>query len=635
LENGEAMTSQLSSSHSVNEQTSAPAGVSANSKQSDSSKNPQKAHSGQGKPTSVDINVSEPVNAMPPLLSPLPAALISPDHPDIEGDTVSHSSKKNLATHPISVKSNSVDGGPAGQSQNDIISPLESPFEMPTILSPLPDWWMEKMDIDMETLRRHDFELSNSNTSTLGARRERSRQPDTPGVARKTPKSSKTKSGLANDLAASSAASTKASGSTAKLDKNQDIMDREKLIVKLKYGKRNIKPIVRLLQMQARPVTETKNAPPAHTPVDSGSRKHARARDEIEEPSIKRSKVGRNDLPISVSLEPDTKKQSRQIEIAEESSTKPFKADHKDVSAPSSSGSNSKKHPHPADDTEEHSTKRPKVSGNIDIQRARTPLTPSAQSPAPSINQKQFSTPKRGDAMKSVAMRKVDSNEGQVLTPHGGSVSTPASTEKPRAVSSDGKSSEVDALKGTHTKYMTIGTTLKRQADKILKIKEKDPGPVSEEDKRLGAVIAIEAVIAYMIGMDSMDKSRHKERKLGYAEQWAQFLPFMVFATERSKGLGVLFTLALLLNAICRESLERIYVERLAVDPAGITQTYLKDLAKNSQMRQSALSAYRDQCRDHPVDFIVSIDEAKGVAISVLADYCEKMDIAWESKLEL
>ncbi len=639
---GEPAISQSSDTQNTNEKKSiASVGISIPSKQSNSSnKGSQKGLSGNEKPISIDVNISGSINAMPPLLSPLPAVLLSPDHPDLDDDTVSLSPKPNQITPPSSNKSKTADAGPAEKTQHDILSPLESPLEMPPKLSPLPDWWMEKITIDSEKLRLHDLETQATTIATLGARRERSRQPDTPGVARKMAKPNKLKSSLTKDLdpvEPSSFSSTKAGESTDRPHKKLGISgaDREELIVKLKYGKRNSKTIIRLLQMTSRPLNETKNIPAsAHSPAGTESRKHARIGDDTEEPSIKRNKVGKNDPPLPISSGIEARKHARQFEDTEESSTKRPKAINKESSLPTSSVSAAKKHARPADDIEEPSTKRSKVTGNVEVQRARTPLTPNAQSPGPSMAQKTFSTPKKNDAMKSVAMRRVDSNDGQVLTPHGGSVSTPASTEKPRTSGGEVKFAEMDALKAAHAKYTTIGTTLKRQADQILKIKEKDPGPVSDEEKKLGAVIAIESVVAYMFGFDSMDKLRHKERKIGYADPWSQFLPFMVFATERAKGQGELFTLALLLNAVSRECLERIFMERLTTEPAGTAPGFLKEVAKNSQMRQAAWSAYRDQCRDHPVDFATSIEEAKGITVTVLARYCKKMNIAWETKLE-
>jgi hypothetical protein len=386
--------------------------------------------------------------------------------------------------------------------------------------------------------------------------------------------------------------------------------------------------------MKARPA-EAKIPPvSAQAPAGRESRKHARIGDDTDELSTKRNKVAYNGAPVPAPSGTDGRKHARLADDADQPSAKRSKVANKDAPALNSSGSEVKKHARPADDAEEPSIKRPKVAGNVDVQRARTPLTPSAQSPAPSNAQKTFSTPKKGDAMKSVAMRRVDSNDGQALTPHGGSVSTPASTEKPRTSGGDSKYAELDALKAAYTKHTAIGTMLKRQADQILKIKEKDPGPVSDEEKRLGAVIAIESVIAYMVGFHSGDLSRQKERKVGHAEQWSQFLPFMVFATERAKGQGELFTLALLLNALSRECLERIYIERLPTEPAGTVPTHLKELAKNWHLRKSAWSGYRDQCKEHPVDSASSVEEAKSITVTVLADYCKKMGIAWETKLE-
>jgi hypothetical protein len=618
-----------SGTRNINERKSATSGISPPSKQSKSSnKTLQNEHLDNENHMSIDVNISNSINTMPPLLSPLPAGLLSPDHPSLEGDTVSHSSKPNQITPPSSAKSKTADAGPAELAHHDVVSPLESPIDMPPLLSPLPEWWMEKIGIDAEKLRLHDSEIQATTIATLGARRERSRQPDTPGVARKTTKSNKAKSTLAKDVATDpgSSTSTKTGGNIDVLNKKLEFnrMDREKLLVKLKYGKRNSKAIIRLLQMTARPAAA----------AGSEARKHARMGDDPEEPSTKRNKVANNDAPLSIPSGTDARKYARLADDAEQPSTKRLKVANKEGPAANSSGSEVKKHARQADDAEEPATKRSKVTGNIDVQRARTPVTPNAQSPAPSITQKTFSTPKKGDAMKSVAMRRVDSNDGQVLTPHGGSVSTPASIEKPRTSGGDSKYAELDALKAAHTKYAAIGTMLKRQADQILKIKEKDPGPVSDEEKRLGAVIAIESVIAYMIGFHSGDLSRQKERKVGYADQWSQFLPFMVFATERAKGQGELFTLALLLNAVSRECLERIYMERLTAEPAGTAPSYLKELAKNSHLRQSAWSGYRDQCKEHHVDFTISVEEAKGVAVTVLTDYCKKMGIAWETKLE-
>jgi len=617
----------LSGTQNINERKST-SGISPPSKQSRSSnKTLQNEHLENEKHMSIDVNISNSMDTMPPLLSPLSASLLSPDHPSLEGDTVSHSSKPNHITPLSSAKSKTAYAGPAELAHQDVVSPLESPIDMPPLLSPLPEWWMEKIGIDAEKLRLHDSEIQATTIATLGARRERSRQPDTPGVARKTTKSNKAKSTLAKDVSTdpSSATSTKTGEiidvPNKKLDFNRT--DRDKLLVKLKYGKRNSKAITRLLQMTARPTTA----------AGSEARRHARMGDDPEEPSTKRNKVANNDASLSIPSGTNTRKHARLADDAEQPSTKRPKVSNKGGPAANSSGSEVKKHARQADNAEEPA-KRPKVTSNVDVQRARTPVTPSAQSPAPPAAQKTFSTPKKGDAMKSVAMRRVDSNDGQVLTPHGGSVSTPASTEKPRTSGSDSKYTELDALKAAHTKYAAIGTMLKRQADQILKIKEKDPGPVSDEEKRLGAVIAIESVIAYMVGFHSGDLSRQKERKVGYADQWSQFLPFMVFATERAKGQGELFTLALLLNAVSRECLERIYMERLTAEPAGTAPSYLKELAKNSHLRQSAWSGYRDQCKEHPVDFTISVEEAKGVAVTVLTDYCRKMGIAWETKLE-
>ena len=54
------------------------------------------------------------------------------------------------------------------------LPPLESPLEMPPKLSPLPDWWMDKIASNSEKLRLHDLEIQAS-IVTRDARRKRSR----------------------------------------------------------------------------------------------------------------------------------------------------------------------------------------------------------------------------------------------------------------------------------------------------------------------------------------------------------------------------------------------------------------------------------------------------------------------------
>jgi ankyrin repeat protein len=151
---------------------------------------------------------------------------------------------------------------------------------MPPLLSPLPEWWMEKIKIDEEKLRLLESESHATTIATLGARRDRSRQPDTPGVARKL-----TKSTLANDVTADprSSTSTEAGKNTdglnEKLDSNR--ADRYKLLVKLKYGKRNKKMITRILQIKARPVAEAKvPLVSSQAPAGRESRKRARMGDD-------------------------------------------------------------------------------------------------------------------------------------------------------------------------------------------------------------------------------------------------------------------------------------------------------------------------------------------------------------------
>ena len=530
---------------------------------------------------SQDGKVAPQNDRMPPMLSPLPASLNSPEREiELPGSRHEKGVNQTQTSPPTSNKLNPPEPEPSRIDPDIKTTSSSEDFDiMPPMLSPLPDWVMEQvarekeeMALEMEKARAEDFAAA-SNPNTVGARHERSRQPDAPGVARKT-----TKTQSAQSASKDFPADTSSSGSMKSTQKTLGTSDKagtagpnkERRILKLKYGRRNAKTILRILGLKPRPISESK---------------------------------------------------------------------FRQAVAPTPSGMEVKKHARSTDDDEEPSSKRTKGPANLDIHRAHTPLTPSSQSPAPSgpstAQKPSFGTPKKGDAMKSVAMLRADSSDGRVQTPHGDFTSAPASAEKPKVNGTHNpKHAEIESLKAMHQKYVLLGTTLKRNTDAILKSKDPSRPAVSEEDKKHGVVVAIESAIAYMVGYNAYGSARQLEHKPAGAENWITFFPFLSFATERTKPYKELYTLALLLTAVSREALERIYTTRLATESSGITGELVKEFAKNAVARQSAWQSYGEQSKLYPVQFAVTVDEVRTVATTALAEFCKKMDIAWEKKLD-
>lgn len=496
------------------------------------------------------VKVEDPMDVLPPLLSPLPPPF---DKPQPNFDDIV--------------------GASTGTDKSIGITPPRSADDMPPLLSPIPKEIFDKLTREAElAIARYqegerkklesqkcqaEIEAANvatveqsKNTNTVESRRERSRQSDAPGVARKTTKLSTSK--------------------PRKLKKSDDIPDGMEgtdtsLIVKLKYKKRNARNIERLLNTKPHPASESQ--------------------------------------PLSRSVD--------------------------------------KKRVHPSDDDVEPSAKRKKAPATLEASKAHTPRN-AFKSPAPStspLSQKgPLETPRKYDAAKSVAMRKIDSSDGRARTPQGPSPSVPSappSTEKARA---NINAAESEAQKASFDKYLSLGKAIKRQADSLLRSKEKEAnrGLISEEDKRLGTVVTIESVIAFMLGFNAFDRHRQIERKLTVAEHWSGVIPLLSFATDKARTYPQLYTLTLLLNVVSRESLDRIYTEHLSAETPSKEPVYLKlreDLIQNSKARRNVLQQYIEQKRVASVDFVLSVADAKAVAMSVLGQFCTEYQVGWTPKI--
>jgi hypothetical protein len=493
--------------------------------------------------------VDDPMDVLPPLLSPLPPPY---DKPHAHFDAT--------------------DSTAPGAEKTVGITPPSSADDMPPLLSPLPEGFCERLNHEAEVAiaryleeekkekqnlesqkRQAEIEaisviaVEQNNTNTVEGRRERSRQPDAPGVARKTIKSSTPK--------------------PRKPKKVEDVPGEAEgtdasLIVKLKYKKRNAKNIERLLNMKPHPVGEAQPLP--------------RSRD--------------------------------------------------------------KKRAHPSDDDTEPAAKRIRPPANLEVSKAQTPrntFKSPAPSTSPSSQKSLLETPKKSDSAKSAAMRKIDSSDGRVRTPQGPSPSAPASTEKARA---SVNAAENEAQKAAFEKYLGIGKASKRQADILLRSKEKEVnrGLISEEDKRLGTVVSIESAVAFMLGFNAFDRHRQIERKLTLAEHWSGVLPLLGFATDRARAYPQLHTLTLLLHIVSRESLDRIYTEHLSAESPSREPAYMKlreELIQNSRIRKQVLQQYIEQKKVASVDFVLAVADAKTVAISVLEQFCAENEVEWTSKI--
>lgn len=565
------------------------------------------------------IDAPKSKSGMPiPLLSP--NIRRPPQSPDRESESIA--GKESKSTLPSSTKSNIPDVGKAEHNGKvaAAFSP-EEPVAMPSLLSPLSQSFMkrirqerEEMSQDMEEgapnpkRARIEGPATAATANTVGARRERSRQPDAPGVARKTTKTHTRESSTTKDVPGESNMSKSAGRADDTRNRgSSNVSERRRKVVKLKYGKRHMKTIGRILQMKARPLSEAKVqlAPVSNTPTTE-IMKHARSNDGHDEPSTKRIQPAPTSNP---------------------------------------STSENRKHARPDDERDEPSTKRAKGPASLDIQSSHTPVTPSAISPAlsaPDSSQKPFfGTPKKGDSIKSVAMRRVESSDGRgVQTPQGARpTSAPTSVERSRVNGISHNSAEIEALEALHNKLVKLGQDLKRRGDQVMQLKVASPGPVTDDDMKLGIVYHLESVIAFMVAFHASDTACLSKHKPRLPISWKQLVDLLRDFTRRAVPYGELHTLCHMLGAVIRNNLSHVYSEcceraMRAGDRETEVAMHSKDLAMNTLSQEQYMRDFEREREKYGMGSALTVAETKGIALRVLENYCMKNGLAWEKKME-
>jgi hypothetical protein len=367
------------------------------------------------------------------------------------------------------------------------------------MLSPgLPD------PIEAELQRLQEKALNNS-LNTVEARHEKVRQPGAVGVAQKTqrpkvghpPKKIRTES--------------------PRVELQEE--EPRSLIVKLRYKKPNAVAIQRILAL-----------PPKST-------RKREAADRIRERS-------RSAVPPAG----DTS-DSEDLPIAAKRAAK----------APA--GTTGQKRPSGLSDANEPAAKRPKGLDVTSASKSTTPLTPAFKGPAPAKEKGQLVTPNKGDAMKSVTMRKVDSSEGHAHTPQAGNLNTPASAEKSRinGLTPQVVSQELARASQEHSKFFPLGTTLKRRMDNVMKNPD-----VPENVRKTSIMHGIEALLCYMLAFHAVDKGTKFRNQAPQPENWAQFFPVWIFMEHKTAQYPELRALVDQLGAVSREQLNKASVDQPA-----------------------------------------------------------------------
>lgn len=383
-------------------------------------------------------------------------------------------------------------------------SPLSPPpksplLALPRLLSPTLPQIVEDELARTQSNSTPKPEKHEKHTATA-ERYEQARQPDAPGVARKT---NTPKLGHPPKKA-------EASKSATGLEKPLS------LVVKLKYKKRKRQDISRILGLTARPNRAVSE--------ELKQKRQSKLKSSTVKPAEDLDDASDEDVPI-------TKTASKTVSATAFSKKRSNEAIER-ISEPAS--------------------KRPRAS-TIDVAKSRTTLEPPFKSPAltgPSSSQKSLlSTPKKGDALKSTAMRRVDSAENLSRTPQTFTPSftnTPASAERSRI---NGLNPDHERLTAEAKRFTEAGTRLKRKMDEAMKSKSGNPNEASDAERKLGLCYGLEALITYMGSWTAQDKIKPSPKA------WIDGVRLWQWANPQARKFPILSTLYAQVGALLHDTI--------------------------------------------------------------------------------
>ncbi|CAG8971075.1 hypothetical protein HYALB_00009675 [Hymenoscyphus albidus] len=533
---------------------------------------------------------SEKPNNLPPLLSPLPADL--DNEPISQFSFASHvkepKSGRNSSSNTPSTKSkapnrdtivvkSSANGSSPLSTPPDSSSP---PFILPPILSPtLP------AVVEQELLRIQ--QKGTTSLNTVEARHEKVRQPDAPGVARKTVKSKvghpprKQPADLSSKFQES--------------ERTEQISDSTpSYVVKLEYRMSSRKRIEEILRSKPKPGSEFRK--PETKP-------------EIKKPQVVYPSDSEEDVPLASLQKQAPTARKRPVESVGSQPLEP-----------------------------------PPKRREIETQKPNnTPLKPAFKSPAPSApsDKSLLATPKRTEAVKTVAMRRVDSGDGHARTPQAAPASTPASAEKPR-INGDVRpihnSPEAERLFAEEKRYLDHATKLKRRMDDILKIKSKAREIVPEQQRKLGLCVAFEALVLYMQSFAYNVRHARALNRPPTTSQWESCLKLWDFMEKYSlQWVPTFAPLSSRLGAICREELRRC-----AMDSREYTtrESKIWELIRLNDQKRDQLWARSYATKGTLVELGVAdtigpwttIPDVTNFALEFLTAYSKKENAGWKKE---
>lgn len=225
-------------------------------------------------------------------------------------------------------------------------------------------------------------------------------------------------------------------------------------------------------------------------------------------------------------------------------------------------------------DTNEATNKRPRAlpAKTSSLEKPQTPVPVSSKSHSQHHHQQQsvsnslHSTPKR--EFREGSQRRPESGDGEVKTPLGPTSKTVSGTIDRLTQSSPplpfeirlGKPQDTErrAWREEYNKYASLGRELKHVADRYKLSK-------ATRDTKLAAATGVESILCFILAFIADDRSKTLARQVGDSSSWRSILAYWRVVKLIAAPYSHLHGLCCLLGAISHDAIHSLDLERLAV----------------------------------------------------------------------
>ncbi|KAK5997098.1 hypothetical protein PT974_02450 [Cladobotryum mycophilum] len=269
--------------------------------------------------------------------------------------------------------------------------------------------------------------------------------------------------------------------------------------------------------------------------------------------------------------------------------------------------------------------KKPRAPDNSGSTRPPAPSTPSKKGPT--------------------AMSRVSSSNSLAQTPGEMINATPSAStavdRRPNGQDTLKPEQGAAILRDKEQKFNVLGRKLKHDADMMMKGGRRSPnanGRSREANPRLGFVLSVESLLAFMGGFHAQNLFRSMCNKKCDPTGWASLFPFIDFLQkeirrqEPSRRYLPLYSLLLLLHGAAIDELIKCYLT--LENPSAAVR--LEDILKYERMRMKVWPQIRDtnDMIDKPdlrIDVTpwATLDEITSSSIRILRRWCANEEVVW------